>query len=262
MKNQIKKTSFIAASIMMLLISFTFISAQEKPDTTKPQHSMMKDHHSQMHNKMQNADSTMNMKNMDHKMKMDCMSKLDSSKTMNEMKHDMKNMDHEKGSIVRKGMIDLQAIDENKDGKVYQCPMCADQLADEPGKCSKCEMDLKEVSIEDAQKALDKKSPDMMDHSTMDDHKMDHSKMMNHDMKPADHDKMDMKKDNIVREGEIDLTAIDKNGDKKVFQDQMDWNVISDEAGECPLCGMKLKEVTLEKAKENLIKHGYKVKDQ
>ena len=151
-------------------------------------------------------------------------------------------------------------VDKNNDGKVFQCPMCVDQLADEPGKCSKCGMDLKEVSLDDAQKALDKKTHNMMGNSKMDGHKMDHSKMMNHEMKHADADKIDMKKDNIVREGEIDLMAIDKNGDKKVFQDPMDWNVISDEAGECPLCGMKLKEVTLEKAKENLIKHGFKIK--
>lgn len=64
----------------------------------------------------------------------------------------------------------------------------------------------------------------------------------------------------IVREGEIDLVAIDVNEDGMVYQDQMCWNVISDEAGECPLCGMKLKEVSLEKAKENLFKHDFKVK--
>ena len=65
----------------------------------------------------------------------------------------------------------------------------------------------------------------------------------------------------IIREGEIDLAAIDMNKDRKVFQDQMCWNVISDEAGECPQCGMKLKEVSLDKAKENLLKHDYKVKE-
>jgi hypothetical protein len=64
----------------------------------------------------------------------------------------------------------------------------------------------------------------------------------------------------IIREGEIDLSAIDKNEDGKVYQDQMCWNVISDEAGECPQCGMMLKEVSLEKANENLLKHDYKVK--
>ncbi len=64
----------------------------------------------------------------------------------------------------------------------------------------------------------------------------------------------------IVHEGEIDLAAIDMNKDGKVYQDQMCWNVISDEAGECPQCGMTLKEVSLDKAKENLLKHDYKVK--
>jgi membrane fusion protein, copper/silver efflux system len=64
----------------------------------------------------------------------------------------------------------------------------------------------------------------------------------------------------IVREGEIDLTAIDTNKDGKVYQDQMDWNVISDSEGRCPLCGMKLKEVTIEEAKEKLIENGFQVK--
>ena len=75
----------------------------------------------------------------------------------------------------------------------------------------------------------------------------------------------DMKADlmdssSVVRKGEVDLKAIDKNKDGLVYQDQMCWNVISDEPGECPLCGMKLKDVSLQKAKENLIKHDFKVK--
>lgn len=68
------------------------------------------------------------------------------------------------------------------------------------------------------------------------------------------------KQESIIRKGVIDLNAIDKNKDGKVFQDQMDWNVISDKPGTCPICEMKLKEVTLGKAKQNLIKHGFKVK--
>lgn len=96
---------------------------------------------------------------------------------------------------------------------------------------------------------------------TMDSTKSGHKHM---DMKDHKNMKMDSSKTNKeswVREGEIDLKAIDKNKDGKVFQDMMDWNVISDEAGECPLCGMNLKEVTLEKAKENLVKHNFKVKE-
>jgi hypothetical protein len=72
--------------------------------------------------------------------------------------------------------------------------------------------------------------------------------------------KSDSMQHSIVREGEIDLVAIDVNEDGMVYQDQMCWNVISDEAGECPICGMKLKEVSLEQAKENLFKHDFKVK--
>jgi hypothetical protein len=76
---------------------------------------------------------------------------------------------------------------------------------------------------------------------------------------------MNMDKKNIdstiVRESEIDLSAIDKNKDGKVYQDQMCWNVISDKAGKCPQCGMTLKEVSLKKAKENLIKNEFKVID-
>ena len=81
--------------------------------------------------------------------------------------------------------------------------------------------------------------------------------------KNNNHQSMNMDKkqidSTIVRVGVIDLQAIDENQDGMVFQDPMDWNVISDEAGKCPLCKMELKEVTLEEAKENLVKHGFKV---
>lgn len=64
----------------------------------------------------------------------------------------------------------------------------------------------------------------------------------------------------IIRKGTIDLKEIDKNKDGKVFQDQMDWNVISDKSGKCPLCNMFLVEVSLEDARKNLIANGYKTK--
>jgi hypothetical protein len=65
-----------------------------------------------------------------------------------------------------------------------------------------------------------------------------------------------------IRKGVIDLKAIDKNGDGKVFQDQMDWNVISDTPGRCPICKMTLGEVSLDVAKKNLLDAGYKVKEK
>jgi|WetSurMetagenome_2_1015567.scaffolds.fasta_scaffold306245_2 hypothetical protein len=85
---------------------------------------------------------------------------------------------------------------------------------------------------------------------------MDSTHSSHHDMKSGDTEEV-----SIVREGEIDLVAIDVNGDGMVYQDPMDWNVIADEPGKCPLCGMKLKEVSLEKAKENLIKNNYEVRE-
>ncbi|MBA4320221.1 MAG: hypothetical protein C0412_17630 [Flavobacterium sp.] len=170
-------------------------------------------------------------------------------------KHVMKKMDccnnkstTEKSEDCTKGegtasvsQVNLSEVDKNKDGKVYQCPMCADQVADEPGKCSKCGMNLKEALVEDAKKALNQKTNGMMKVS-----KMDHSKMMNH----ADENKMDLKKDTKVREEEIDLNAIDKNKDGKVYIDGMCTDVVKDEPGNCPKCGMKLREVTLKQAIE------------
>ena len=87
----------------------------------------------------------------------------------------------------------------------------------------------------------------------------------NQDKNIQDHESMNMEKGQtnsaIVHEGMIDLMAIDKNKDGMVYQDPMDWNVISDEPGKCPLCKMELKEVTLDEAKENLIKNDFQVKD-
>lgn len=66
--------------------------------------------------------------------------------------------------------------------------------------------------------------------------------------------------ENPVRKGVIDLQAIDKNGDGRLFQDQMDWNVISDKRGKCPLCGMTLAELPIAQVKKNLENNGFKVK--
>ncbi|MCU7500406.1 MAG: hypothetical protein HF300_19115 [Ignavibacteria bacterium] len=64
----------------------------------------------------------------------------------------------------------------------------------------------------------------------------------------------------IVHEGVIDLQGIDENRDGKVFQCQMDYNVISDFKGTCPKCGMNLEEVSLDKAKSSLKANGFSVR--
>jgi membrane fusion protein, copper/silver efflux system len=64
-------------------------------------------------------------------------------------------------------------------------------------------------------------------------------------------------KDQRIRKGVIDLSAIDKNKDGKLYEDIMDWNVISDKPGECPICGMTLKEFTIKEVEKNLTEHGF-----
>ena len=151
------------------------------------------------------------------------------------------------------------------------------QTNDDPNKKMKDHKHMDHKSMMDSCKM-------MMDKTTMPDsckmmmNKTEHKKMMKKNMmmdsnktmmKDSEHkmmmknmkDKMIMKnKNSVVREGVIDLVSIDENNDGKAFQDQMDWNVISDKPGSCSLCGMKLKEVTLKKAKENLLKNGFEVK--
>ena len=63
-----------------------------------------------------------------------------------------------------------------------------------------------------------------------------------------------------VREQPIDVKALDMNQDGYVYQDQMDWNVIADEEGKCPECGMILKKVTIAEASKNLEDNGYTTK--
>jgi hypothetical protein len=64
----------------------------------------------------------------------------------------------------------------------------------------------------------------------------------------------------LIRKGIIDVESIDANKDGFVYQDQMDWNVISDNPGKCPICGMELQKVDVNKAMKNLNEHGFKVK--
>lgn len=65
----------------------------------------------------------------------------------------------------------------------------------------------------------------------------------------------------VIRHGKIDVYDIDFNMDGYVFQDPMDWNVISDKPGECPICGMELKKVKNKEAIKNLKDHDFEVKE-
>jgi hypothetical protein len=161
-------------------------------------------------------------------------------------------------SMEKNQTMDMKSIDKNNDGVVYECPMKCEAPLDKPGECSKCGMNLKKISVNDMSDKQNNMSGCMsgksksgsgnksveMDHSKMEKNGMHHSKTEIHN----------------VHKGTIDVTKIDMNKDGKVFQDMMDWNVISDKAGDCPVCGMTLKEVTVEDAVKNLNKHGFKTK--
>jgi len=79
-------------------------------------------------------------------------------------------------------------------------------------------------------------------------------------MKDMDKEEDTKIKDPRIRKGVIDLSSIDKNKDGKLYEDVMDWNVISDKPGECPICGMTLKEFTIKEVEKNLTEHGFKYK--
>jgi len=89
---------------------------------------------------------------------------------------------------------------------------------------------------------------------------MPNDNMKNKPTMKTNNPKENEKEESLARTGIIDLKKIDKNKDGKLFQDMMDWNVISDKPGDCPLCGMELMEMSIEGVKKNLIDNGFKVK--
>jgi hypothetical protein len=135
--------------------------------------------------------------------------------------------DHDSHSEHEVTAIDLKAVDKNEDGKVYQCTMCVGQLSDSEGKCEMCKMSLKELSLADAKVNLEKKGMKVMDHESVHEHGKEHM---------------------------VDVSSIDKNKDGKVYQCTMCPNKISDEAGNCEMCKMKLKEVSVDDAQKNMPK--------
>ena len=77
-----------------------------------------------------------------------------------EMKADKQMSEHSigeaKSELVREGKIDVESLDINKDGKIYECPMDWNVLADEYHDCPVCGMKMKEYSLADIKANLDK----------------------------------------------------------------------------------------------------------
>jgi hypothetical protein len=120
--NNLKIISFLAV-ILLGTTSFSFGQNKTKLTNTK-------------------ADSTSNLKMKEMKM-------TTSSKIISNSPKATANM-----PMLYKDIINLKAIDINKDGKIYQCPMDLNVLSDKPGIDPKCGMKLKEVTIKEAKANL------------------------------------------------------------------------------------------------------------
>lgn len=59
-------------------------------------------------------------------------------------------------SLIRHAGFKIVSADENKDGKVFQCPMHHNVISDENGNCPTCKMNLEEYPVEKAQMNFDK----------------------------------------------------------------------------------------------------------
>ncbi len=65
-------------------------------------------------------------------------------KMMDHSKMDHSKMNHQEHPNTEKA--NFTEVDKNNDGKVFTCPMKCESPKDKAGKCSKCGMDLKEIS--------------------------------------------------------------------------------------------------------------------
>lgn len=83
------------------------------------------------------------------------MNKTDLKEMDSDSKEEIHTEEHKhETSIVHEGIIDVEAIDKNKDGNVYECPMDWNVITDEDGRCPECNMFLKEYSIMDTKENL------------------------------------------------------------------------------------------------------------
>jgi hypothetical protein len=75
-----------------------------------------------------------------------------------EMKADKQMSEHSigeaKSELVREGVIDVASIDINNDGKIYECPMDWNVLADEYHDCPVCGMKMKEYTLSEVKDNL------------------------------------------------------------------------------------------------------------
>lgn len=140
-KSRIKKTTLTLTTII-LFSSFTLSYGQAVPDSTKNCNDK---------NKSAQKMSGCGGKGTDMKESTGHHS-MNNEENMAVGSEKKENISQNK--LIREGIVDLAQIDENKDGKVFQCSMHSNVISDAKEDCPKCGMSLVEKSIDDAKAKL------------------------------------------------------------------------------------------------------------
>jgi predicted nucleic acid-binding Zn ribbon protein len=59
-------------------------------------------------------------------------------------------------SLLKVKITNIETLDKNHDGYVYQCSMCGNEISDKPGDCPKCGMKMQKVELNKAKTNLQK----------------------------------------------------------------------------------------------------------
>ncbi|HEX9740894.1 MAG TPA: efflux RND transporter periplasmic adaptor subunit, partial [Ignavibacteriaceae bacterium] len=82
-----------------------------------------------------------------------------------------------------------------------------------------------------------------------------HNDEVTTEKKEGDHSAHLKNANDIIHKRDVKVAALDKNNDGFVYQCPMDWEVISDEPGICPICKMDLEKFSVKEAQKNLIEY-------
>ena len=82
-----------------------------------------------------------------------------------------------------------------------------------------------------------------------------HNDEVTTEKKEGDHSAHSKNANDIIHKRDVKVAALDKNNDGFVYQCPMDWEVISDEPGICPICKMDLEKFSVQEAQKNLIEY-------
>lgn len=189
---------------------------------------------------------------------------------MKEMNHGNMAMMMNKQKAMMSQMMDSPMMKEKMQQMIEQMPAMKGMNSSE--RMKKMKQMMMQMMTMRMQMMNQMGKPDKMMNKSSE--QMHHHMNMNKSMKGSSQRSMQMnkmgKKGNvstmkkaeasIVRKGIINVEQIDQNKDGYLYQDIMDWEVISDSPGTCPKCGMKLRKMTIAQVKENLKKHGFKYK--